>query len=145
VRLAAEQDDLARARPVVAEERQVAPAGPGELDAQCVKGRDRLCLTRALLPANPDGRIRPRIDRRLEQHLAPWPRDPVEHPEQRQMERTVVEHAEEEDDVERLKLTKLHRRSEVAVDPAVRRAQAALPLLVEVPVGCEVREDELTW
>src|SRR5439155_3111768 len=30
-------------------------------------------------------------------------------------------------------------------DPAVRRAQAALPLLVEVPVGCEVREDELTW
>src|SRR5262249_36901781 len=77
------------------------------------------------------------------EHLAAKTGRPVEHPQQRQVKRAVIEHPEEENDVERLQLEKLVREPEGAVDPSVRARETALPPLVEVRVLLEVREDEL--
>ena len=55
----------------------------------------------------------------------------------------VVENAEEEDEVEGLELLQLRCSSQIAEDKAVRALQLVRPLLVQVPVGGEVREDEL--
>ena len=96
-----------------------------------------------LRPAQSHDGIRSRVDRRLEEHRSSGLRHAVEHPEQREVMDRVVEHAEEEDEVERLELEQLPRLAEVAVHEPVGATEGVDPLGVEVPIRGEVREDQL--
>src|SRR3990170_6495866 len=55
----------------------------------------------------------------------------------------VVEHAEEEDEVEPVELEQLSRLSKVTVDESMRRRELVYPLLVKMRVGFEVAEYQL--
>src|SRR4029077_7197982 len=89
VGLLAEEEGLARAGPVVGEPGDLAPARPRELEPHGLDRRYALRLS-VLRPAEPDERVRPRIDRRLEEHRSPGLGHAVEHPEKRQMVDRVV-------------------------------------------------------
>ena len=135
-------EHLVRLRPVVGEHGDVPPARPGELDPERVEGGNHLRFAGFPLPADADRGVGTRVDRRLEKHLTPRARHAIQHPQQLEVERAVVEHAEEEDEVERPVLVQAVCPAQVAEHPGVRRPQLCLPALVEAPVLLEVRERE---